>query len=122
MTNRYSFFGLVFRNQHIVFNGDLSKYGQGETFWRSLQNLADALKAFSADTAAEETPMDRRIRMFQETGINRIEIFVEKRPDGFWVRCTNSSFRVKAADEIAALREYIDKRAQTSRVNDGTGQ
>ena len=57
--------------------------------------------------------------MYNETGINRIEIFVDKQAERFSVKCANSSSFVEAASERDALVNYISTRAKTSVVNTG---
>ena len=57
--------------------------------------------------------------MYHETGINKVEIFVE--PDGrrWAVKCANSRSFIRAGSEGEALSQYVDTRARTSKVNTG---
>jgi len=60
--------------------------------------------------------------MYQETGINKIEMIVSKDGDRFGVQCTNSRSFFKAESEKEALMAYIEARAKTSKINTGEGE
>jgi hypothetical protein len=57
--------------------------------------------------------------MYNETGINKVELFVGKEGSRYSVKCTNSRSFVEAESEEDALIKYIEARAKTSVVNTG---
>ena len=116
---KYVFWGMTQQNHHIAFNEDLSHYARGDTFWRAVKSLCDTMPPPVASTTSDETDIGRRLLMFQETGVNKVEVFVEADGDGFAVRCANSRSRLEAGDVVDALLIYVDRRAETARVNTG---
>ena len=59
--------------------------------------------------------------MYNETGINKVELIVDREKKRIGVCCANSRSLIKAKDELDALRKYIETRAKTSVVNTGEG-
>jgi hypothetical protein len=116
---KYVFWGMTQQNHHVAFSEDLSLYARADTFWRAVKGLCERMAEPVASTTSDETEISRRLLMFQETGVNKVEVFVEADGDGFAVRCANSRSRLKVGDEIQALLVYIDRRAETARVNTG---
>jgi hypothetical protein len=108
-------------NQHtnIALTEDLSKYAQGDTFWQAMLNLSETLREWSPSDQMEETDINSRLKMYNETGINKVELFVEKQEDRYAVRCTNSRSFVEADSEQDTLIKYIAARSKTSVVNTG---
>ena len=108
-------------NQHInvALTEDLSKYAQGDTFWQALMNLAETLQEWIPSDSFEETEINRRVKMYNETGINKVELFVGKEKNRFSVKCSNSRSFIEADSEEEALLRYIAARAKTSVVNTG---
>jgi hypothetical protein len=60
--------------------------------------------------------------MYNETGINKVELFVEKEGSRYAVKCANSRSFVEADSEQDALMKYIATRSKTSVVNTGESQ
>ena len=118
---RFVFWGTTHNNWNIAFCENLQHYAQGETFWKAMKNLSDATPEFPSSSGEEETDITRRQKMFYETGVNKVEVFVE--PDGnkFALKCANSRSLFDAKDEEEAPRKYIAQRADTSKVNSGEG-
>jgi len=116
---KFVFWGIVHNHRNVAFTEDLSRYARGDTFWKAVKALADILPELSASAGSGETGPDVRMMMFQETGIHKVEIFVQPEEGRFSVRCANSRCRYEAANEQAALRRFIDVRAETSVVNTG---
>ena len=108
-------------NQHtnIALTEDLSKYAQGDTFWQAMLNLSETLREWHTSGQSEETDINSRLKMYNETGINKVELFVERDGRRYVVRCTNSKSFVEADSEQNALIKYIAARAKTSVVNTG---
>lgn len=108
-------------NQHtnIAFTEDLSNYAQGDTFWQAMFKLSETLRVWLPSEQMEETDINSRLKMYNETGINKVELFVEKEGDHYAVRCTNSRSFVEADSEQGALIKYIATRSKTSVVNTG---
>jgi len=104
---------------NIALNEDLSKYAQGGTFWLALLNLAETLSEWIPSSSAEESSVSDRLKMYQETGINKIELIVSRDGDRFGVQCANSRSFFKAESEREALMAYIETRAKTSKINTG---
>jgi len=59
------------------------------------------------------------LKMYQETGINKIEMIVSKDGDRFGVQCANSRSFFEAESEEEAVIAYIETRAKTSTINTG---
>ena len=117
--NKYVFWGAIHNNWNIAFDETLSHHAQGETFWKAMRRLAGDLPELVSSPTAEETDLNHRQKMFFETGVNRVEIFIEAEGAKFAVRCANSRSLFDARDEKEALCKYIERRADTSRINTG---
>ena len=116
---KYIFWSVLHKNASIALTEDLSRYAQGETFWKALLNLSETLQECVPSGTNEESDFNARLKMYYETGINKIEIFVEKEGKRFAVRCTNSRSFIDADDEQDALFKYVEVKAKTSSVNTG---
>lgn len=116
---KYIFWSVLYKNDCIALTEDLSRYAQGETFWKALLNLYETLQEYAPSRMNEESDFNARLKMYYETGINKIEIFVKKEGKRFAVRCSNSRSYIEAENEHAALFKYIEVRAKTSDVNTG---
>jgi len=117
--NKYVFWSIVHKNKCVALNEDLSKYAQGDTFWKALLNLCETNKKFSPSPNIKQSPMNQRIKMYYETGLNKVEIFVQKEKSRFSVKCSNSKSFLKAPDEQKALMKYIRSRADKSVIDPG---
>jgi hypothetical protein len=117
--NKYVFWGVIHNNWNIAFDETLTHYAQGETFWKAMKRLAADLRELVPSPAAEETDLLHRQKMFFETGVNKVELVVEPEGTKFAVRCANSRSSFEARDEREAVCKYIERRADTSRVNAG---
>jgi len=95
------FWSILHKNLNIALNENLSRYAQGDTFWQA------------------ESDFNARLKMYYETGINKVEIFVEKEGKRYAVKCANSSSFTDGKDEQEALMKYVEARAKTSLVNTG---
>lgn len=104
---------------NIALTEDLSKYAQGDTFWQAMLNLSETLHEWLPSKKMEETDINTRLKMYNETGINKVELFVEEEGGRYAIRCTNSRSFLKAESEQDALVKYIAARAKTSVVNTG---
>lgn len=116
---KYIFWSIIHKNINFALNEDLSKYSSGETFWQAMQNLCDTLGEWSPSVNTEESDINTRLKMFYETGINKVEIFIEAEGDGYYIRCANSRSRINAGSEQESLIKYVATRAKTSVVNEG---
>lgn len=114
---KYVFWSILHKHINIALNEDLSKYAQGETFWQAMQNLAETLREWHPSQNGDESDINARLKMYHETGINRIELFVENEGKRFAVKCANSRSFIQADSEQEALMKYIETRAKTSVVN-----
>ena len=117
--SKYTFWNLLFQHLNIAFTEDLSHYSRGDTFWQAMQNLGETLPEFRASDMDQESDLNSRLRMYHETGINRVEIFVEQDGGRFVVRCANTRSILQAATEREALLKYVEAKAKTSVVNTG---
>ena len=113
------FWSVLKEHTNIALNEDLSKYAQGDTFWQAMLNLSETLREWLPSKKAEETDIHSRLKMYNETGINKVELFVENEGGRYAIRCTNSKSFVEADSEQDALLKYIAARAKTSIVNKG---
>jgi len=57
--------------------------------------------------------------MFYETGINKVEIFIEEEGGRYAIKCANNRSFIEAGSGQEALTQYIDSKAKTSVVNVG---
>ncbi len=113
------FWSVLNQHRNIALTEDLSKYAQGDTFWQAMLHLSEKLREWLPSKQAEETDIDSRLRMYNETGINKVELFLEKQGSRYAVRCANSRSFLEADSEQDALIKYIAARAKTSVVNTG---
>lgn len=116
---KYIFWSVLHKNDCIALTEDLSRYAQGETFWKALLNLCETLQECAPSGTNEESDFNARLKMYYETGVNKIEIFVEKEGKRFSVRCSNSRSFIDVETEQVALFKYVEVRAKTSDVNTG---
>ncbi len=116
---KYVFWSILHKNLNIALNENLSRYAQGDTFWQAMLNLCQTLQDFNPSEKIEESDFNARLKMYYETGINKVEIFVEKEGKRYAVKCANSSSFTDGKDEQEALMKYVEARAKTSLVNTG---
>lgn len=116
---KYVFWSAIHKNRCIALNEDLSQYAQGETFWKAMQSLCETLKEWVPSRTSEENDINRRLKMYYETGINMVELFVGQDGKRYAVKCANSKSFLEAADEIDALMKYVETRAKTSVIDPG---
>jgi len=116
---KYVFWNTIHKNNCIALNEDLSKYAKGETFWKAMLSLCETLKEWIPSQTAEESDINRRLKMYYETGINMVELFVEEDGKRYAVKCANSRSFLEAADEIDSLMKYVEIRAKTSVIDPG---
>ncbi|HUU51983.1 MAG TPA: hypothetical protein VMW92_03055 [Candidatus Heimdallarchaeota archaeon] len=116
---KYVFWSVLNQHTNIALTEDLSKYARGETFWQAMLNLSETLREWLPSKQIEETDINSRLKMYNETGINKVELIVDKERDRYAVRCANSRSFVEADSEQDALMKYIATRSKTSVVNTG---
>ena len=116
---KYIFWSVLHKNASIALTEDLSRYAQGETFWKAMLNLCETLQECVPSETIEESDFNARLKMYYETGINKIEIFMEKEGKRFAVQCANSRSSIGADDEQEALLKYVELKAKSSNVNKG---
>jgi hypothetical protein len=116
---KYIFWSVLHNNKNIALTEDLSKYAQGETFWKAVLSLCETLQECIPSSTMEESDFNARLKMYYETGVNKVEIFVEQENKRYAVRCANSRSFFDANDEQDALFKYVGVRAKTSSVNTG---
>ena len=116
---KYVFWRVIHKNNCVALNEDLSKYAPGETFWKAMLSLCETLKERIPSQTAEESDINKRLKMYYETGINMVEIFIEVEDKRFAVKCANSKSFLEASDEIDALMKYVEIRAKTSVIDPG---
>ena len=116
---KFVFWSVIHKNDCIALNEDLSKYAQGETFWRAMLSLCETLKEWVPSHTAEESDINKRLKMYHETGINMVELLVETEGKRYAVKCANSKSFLEAVDEIDALMKYVETRAKTSVIDPG---
>ena len=117
--NKYVFWSALHKNISVAFNEPLTHYAGGDTFWRAMANLFEILKNCSPSLLAEESDLQARLKMYHETGIHKVEIFVGKEGDRYGIRCANSRSLLDASNEFEALKKFVAVRAKTSLVNTG---
>jgi len=117
---KFVFWSVLHKNRCIALNEDLSKYAQGDTFWKAMQSLCETLSEWTPSQLSEESDINKRLKMYYETGINMVELLVAaENGKRFAVRCANSRSFLEAEDEIDALMKYVETRAKTSVIDPG---
>ena len=116
---KFVFWSVIHKNDCIALNEDLSKSAQGEPFGRAMLSVCETLKEWIPSQTAEESDVNRRLRMYYETGINMVELLVETEGKRYAVKCANSKSFLEAVDEIDALMKYVETRAKTSVIDPG---
>ncbi len=116
---KFVFWSVLHKHTNIALSENLSKYAQGETFWKAMQNLAETLKEWIPSSLTEESDINSRLKMYYETGINKVEIVIDKEEDRYAVTCSNTRSFILARSEQEALLKYVDAKAQSSKVNTG---
>lgn len=119
---KYVFWSVLNLHINVALTEDLSKYAQGDTFWQAMLNLGEILSEWIPSSSAEASNVSERLKMYNETGINKIEMIVNKDGDRFGIQCANSRSFFKAESEREALMAYIETRANTSNINTGEGE
>ena len=61
----------------------------------------------------------QRLKMYYETGINKVEILIDKEKDRYAVACSNTRSFIQASSEQEALLKYVEAKAQSSKINTG---
>jgi hypothetical protein len=116
---KYVFWSVLNQHTNIALTENLSKYAQGDTFWQAMHILSETLREWMPSENVEETDINSRLKMYNETGINKVELFVDKEGNRYAVRCSNSRSFVDADSEQDALMKYIAARSKTAVVNTG---
>jgi hypothetical protein len=116
---KFVFWSILHKNICIALTEDLSKYAQGETFWKAMLNLCETLDEWVPSVTTEESDINGRLKMYYETGINKVELFVEEDGKRYAVKCANSRSFLDASGEQDALMKYVATRAKTSVIDPG---
>jgi hypothetical protein len=116
---KYVFWSVLNQHKNIALTEDLSKYAQGDTFWKAMKNLCETLIEWTPSDNTDKSDLNSRLKMFQETGINKVEIFVEEEDERYAIQCSNTRSFIKTGSERDALLKYIAAKAETSVVNTG---
>lgn len=116
---KFVFWSVFHKNICIALNEDLSRYGRGETFWKAMLNLCETLGEWVPSASTDESDINKRLKMYYETGINKVEIFVEQDGKRYAVKCANSRSFLEASSEHNALMKYVAVRAETSVIDPG---
>ncbi len=116
---KFIFWSILHKHINIALTEDLSKYAQGETFWKAMQNLTETLREWIPSSLTEESDINARLKMYYETGINKVEILIDNEEDRYAVTCSNTRSFIQANSEQEALLKYVDAKAHSSKVNTG---
>lgn len=116
---KFVFWSILHKHTNIALTEDLAKYAQGETFWKAMRNLIETHREWTPSTVAEESDINSRMKMYYETGINKVEILIDKEKDRYAVACSNTRSFIQAYSEQEALMKYVDAKAQSSKINTG---
>ncbi len=119
---KYVFWSVLNLHINVALTEDFSKYAQGDTFWQAMLNLGETLSEWIPSSSTDASDVNDRLKMYRETGINKIEIIVSEDGDRYGVQCTNSRSFFRADSESEALMAYIETRAKTSNINSGEGE
>jgi hypothetical protein len=116
---KYVFWSVLKGNRLVALDEKMERYALGETFWQAMRALLAAHPETTPSFSTEEANPAARVRMYEETGIHKVEIFIDKDGGRFSVRCANSRCQWEEKSESAALLRYVEVRAKTSLVNTG---
>ena len=116
---KYVFWSILHKHTNIALTEDFSKYAQGDTFWQAMLNLVETIPQIAPSATQEESDINARLKMYHETGINKVELFIDKEGGKFAVKCANSRSFLEAEDEQEALMKYVTTRSKTSVINTG---
>jgi len=116
---KYIFWSVIHNHINIALTENFTKYAQGDTFWQAMQNLSETQREMIPSPDSDESDINARLKMYHETGINKIEIFVDQEGKRFGVKCANTRSFIEAGSEQEALEKYIAAKARTSVVNTG---
>jgi len=116
---KFVFWSVLHKHTNIALTEDFTRYAQGETFWKAMQNLAETLQEWIPSTMTEESDINTRLKMYYETGINKVEILIDRVGDKYAVSCSNTRSLFEANSEQQALMKYVDVKAQSSKINTG---
>ena len=119
---KYVFWSVLNLHTNVALTEDLSRYAQGDTFWQAMLNLGETLSEWIPSSSAEASNVSERLKMYNDTGINKIELIVSKERDRFGVQCANSRSFFSVETEHEALMAYLEIRAKTSNINTGEGE
>lgn len=115
---KFVFWSTRHAGKDIVLTEDLGRYAQGKTAWEALFFLAETLKTWQPATDTTESDFNQRLKMYQETGLNKIEIFLEYLDGKYAVRSTGVRSAIKADSEQHALLKYLELMAANSLENE----
>ena len=113
------FWSVMHKHTNIALTEDLSRYARGETFWKAMLNLCEILRDWRASPSMEESDISSRVKMYSETGINKVEIFIAQEGNEYMVKCSNTRSYIPAKSENDALLRYVEVKAHTSNINTG---
>lgn len=116
---KYVFWSVLHKHTNIALTEDLTRYAQGDTFWQAMLNLCETLPQWIPSASPEESDINVRLKMYYETGINKVEIFVEAEDEKYAVKCGNSRSFIEADEERKALMKYVAAKSKTSVINTG---
>ncbi len=116
---KFVFWSILHKNICIALNEDLSRYAQGETFWKAMLNLCETLEEWIPSATTEESDINKRLKMYHKTGVNKVEIFIEEDGKRYAVKCANSRSFLEASGDQDALMKYVSTRAKTSVIDPG---
>jgi hypothetical protein len=116
---KFVFWSILHKNICVALNEDLSKYAQGDTFWKAMLNLGENLKEWIPSEATGESDINHRLKMYYETGINKVEIFIDREGKKYAIKCSNSRSFIEAESEAEAILKYVCTRAKTSVIDPG---
>lgn len=103
--------------KNIAFTGDLAKYAPGDSLWQAILNLCEIHGLPAAVEDSQESDMDFRLKMFRETGVLKVEVFIEERAGKFAIRYSNTASIIDEKDEKLAVFKYLDIMARNSLEN-----
>lgn len=115
---KYLFWSVRHDGASIVLTENLHRYARGKTAWQALQHLCETLQHWSAAADAAETSFQARLKMFQETGIHKIEIFITRSGSHYQISSAGVRSTIQAESEREALLKYLDIMAVNSLQNE----
>ena len=108
----------IYIQKHVRVFG-MERIQEALTLLKFIESAGITINELAEYKAGYMKDIKARLKMYYETGINKIEILIDKEHDRYAVSCSNTKSFIRASSEQEALMKYVDAKAESSRVNTG---